>query len=237
MPQLSRATPRYRCHKASGQAIVTLGGVDHYLGRWNSKASKAEYDRLVGEWLAAGRPSHVPRQANTGPTVVGVLARYWRFAKNHYAQSKEVDNIRHALQSLEQLYGDTPAVDFGPLALKSLRQRMIEEGQSRKYINLNVGRIKRMFKWAVSEELIPVTVYQALATVPGLQKGRTKAHETEPIKPVADELVEATLPFLPSVVADMVQLQRLTGARPEEICILRPADLDRNGDVLVYRPL
>ena len=47
--------PAYRQHKPSGQAVVTLCGKDHYLGRWNTKASRSEYDRLIGEWLAAGR--------------------------------------------------------------------------------------------------------------------------------------------------------------------------------------
>ena len=44
--------PSYRRHKPSGQAVVTLTGKDYYLGRWNTKASRAEYDRLIGEWLA-----------------------------------------------------------------------------------------------------------------------------------------------------------------------------------------
>lgn len=49
-------------------------------------------------------------------------------------------------------------------------------------------------------------------------------------------MVEATLPHLQPIVADMVRLQRLTGARPAEICILRPCDVDRSGDVWAYRP-
>ena len=35
--------------------MVTLNGKDHYLGTWKTTASKAEYNRLIGEWLAAGR--------------------------------------------------------------------------------------------------------------------------------------------------------------------------------------
>ena len=34
----------------------------------------------------------------------------------------------------------------------------------------------------------------------------------------------------------MVRLQRLTGCRPEEICILRPCDVDRSSEVWAYRP-
>ena len=71
-----------------------------------------------------------------------------------------------------------------------------------------------MFKWGASRELLTVAVYQALATVPGLKRGRTEARETAPVGPVADAVVDATLPALPAVVADMVRLQRLTGCRP-----------------------
>jgi hypothetical protein len=34
----------------------------------------------------------------------------------------------------------------------------------------------------------------------------------------------------------MVRLQRLVGARPTEICLLRPGDVDRSAPVWVYRP-
>lgn len=34
----------------------------------------------------------------------------------------------------------------------------------------------------------------------------------------------------------MVRLQRLTGMRPAEVCQIRPADLDRTGEVWVFRP-
>jgi len=56
MPKLSPNTlPKYRRHKASGQAIVPLNGRDHYLGRYGTKASRVEYDRMTSEWLANGR--------------------------------------------------------------------------------------------------------------------------------------------------------------------------------------
>ena len=55
MPKLKHVAPKYRLHRASDYAVVTLNGRDHYLGPWQSEASKVEYDRLVGEWLANGR--------------------------------------------------------------------------------------------------------------------------------------------------------------------------------------
>ncbi len=56
--------PSYRRHKPSGQAVVTLNGRDIYLGNWGTKAGKAEYERLIGQWPMT---SWRPRQA-TCPT-------------------------------------------------------------------------------------------------------------------------------------------------------------------------
>lgn len=52
--------PCFRYHRPSGQAVVTLSSQDHYLGPWNTKASRQEYERLVGEWLANGRRLPTP---------------------------------------------------------------------------------------------------------------------------------------------------------------------------------
>lgn len=54
MPRLTDSLPEYRRRRASGQAVVTLNGTDFYRRSPSTKASKAEYDRLIGEWLAAG---------------------------------------------------------------------------------------------------------------------------------------------------------------------------------------
>ena len=82
MPKISAdATPRYRNHKASGQAIVTISGRDHYLGPHGSAASRREYDRLITEWIANGRTEPSPK---TESTVVELIAAYVRQAKVYY---------------------------------------------------------------------------------------------------------------------------------------------------------
>jgi hypothetical protein len=57
--------------------------------------------------------------------------------------------------------------------------------------------------------MLPASIYHALRTVEGLRLGRTAARETVPVEPVADELVEATIPHLPPIIADMVRVQWL----------------------------
>jgi hypothetical protein len=95
------------------------------------------------------------------------------------------------------LYGHTPAAEFGPKALAAVRQHMIGLGWCRSLINRRVDRIKRAFKWAASEELVPVAIHQALRTLPGLRRGRTEARESEAVGPVDPAYVNATLPLTP----------------------------------------
>lgn len=240
MPRLSHALPKYRKHKASGQAICTIRGKDHYLGPHGTKASKAAYDRLISEWLASGRCPLGAAGPEDDLTISEVILAYWSFAKKHYRKqgkpTSEQASLRWALKPLREMYGGTSAIEFGPLALKAIRFKYIEHGLSRLSVNQNVGRIVRMFRWAASEELLPASVPQSLQTVAGLRKGRSEANEYAPVSPVTDETLEATLPHLPAIVSDMVRIQRDTGMRPAEICSLRPCDLDRSEDEWTYRP-
>jgi integrase len=125
---------------------------------------------------------------------------------------------------------------LGPLALKAVRQRMVDKCWSRGYINKSIGRIRRCFKWAVENELVRRDMYHGLMAFSGLRKGRSEAHEPDPVMPVDDVTVQATLPHLTSVVADMVRFQRITGCRPQDVCNLRPCDVEMSGEVWLYRP-
>jgi integrase len=231
--------PSYRRHKPTERAVVTLDGHDIYLGRWNTAASRREYDRLIGEWLAAGR--RLPRSAvSSDTTIIELAAAYWHFGKSYYRKNglptRTQERIKLSLKRLRQLYGPTPAVGFGPLALQALQQTFVREGKARPYVNCLIDQTKRVFKWGVAQELIPPSVYQALATVPGLRKGRTEAPEPQPVLPVDLAVIEATVPHLPPIVRDMVRFQSLTGCRPGEVCAIRPCDIDRTADVWAYRP-
>ena len=56
MPRTTgESIPKYRKHRASGQAIVTIAGRSHYLGPHGTVSSRTEYDRLIAEWIANGR--------------------------------------------------------------------------------------------------------------------------------------------------------------------------------------
>jgi integrase len=248
--------PTYRRHKQSGQAIVTLsdglgGRRDVMLGKFGTAASRAEYARVIAEWEASGR--HLPQAVATVAdlTVNEVAARFWPHAEQHYRHpdgrtTNELDDFKYSLRPLKHFYGHTAARDFGPLALKAVRQKMIDGYEHPKYgpqrplcrgvVNQRVGRIRRMFKWAVENELVPPSVLLGLQAIRGLQRGRSQARETEPVKPVPETIVEAILPHVRPPVAAMVRLQLLTGMRPGEVVIMRAIDLDMTGKVWLYHP-
>ena len=241
MPRLLSRIPRYSKHRASGQAVVTLSGQDFYLGPHGTKASKLEYDRVIAEWLARGRRALNRNQDESGGyTVVELLAAYKRFAQGYYVKNgkttSEVNAIVSVARVVNELYGREPANEFGPLKLQAVQQAMIRRGWGRVNINKQTSRIVRIFRWGVRQELIQSHIAQALREVGGLHKGRTTAHERTPVLPVADSVVESTLEYLPPIVADMVRLQRLTGCRPEEVCLIRPCDIDTSEAVWKYRP-
>ncbi|TWU57681.1 tyrosine-type recombinase/integrase [Rubripirellula reticaptiva] len=239
MPILTSASPKYRKHKASGQAVVTIAGKDHYLGKYGSKPSRMLYDRLVGEWLASGRQP--PPVDPLALTITELIARYWKHAKAFYRRAdgtstETAENMRKTLRTLRQAYGNVAVDEFGPIALKAVRQKFVEQGHTRGYVNSNVDKIRRMFRWGVSEELVNESTLRSLQSVTGLSKGKTKAPDNSPVPPVNDDTVDRTLPELPPTVADMVRIQRLTGARPGEVCIIRPSDIDCTGDVWLFFP-
>ena len=230
--------PPYRLHKSTGSSYAVFNGKRTYFGRHGRPESKAKYDQAVAEWLAGGRQVRVkPSEL----TIVELADRFNAHADRYYVgpdgkPTNEPHNIRTALKPLLALYGETPATEFGPLAIKAVRERMIGLGWVRSSVNKHISRIKRMYRWASENEVLPATAYHAVACVAGLRYGRSEAKESEPIRPVADGTVDATIRHMTKTTAAMVQFQRLTGARAGEVCILRSGDLDTTGKVWTYTP-
>jgi len=135
MPRLTKSYPSYRHHKASGQALVSLDGRDYYLGPWNSRESKAEYDRLINRWLANGRRLNPEPENGPAPpaedelSVSELMVAYLRHVDAYYLKNgkptSEPNTVRQALRFVRRLYRSLPAIKFTPKKLKRVRQSMI----------------------------------------------------------------------------------------------------------------
>ncbi len=237
MPKLKHRIPSYRRHKATGQAVVTLTGRDIYLGKYNTAASRREYSRIVGEWTASGGILADPH----GLIVAELCAAFIRHAESYYRRldgspTSECDSFRQVVARLKANYSHTPVGEFGPLALKAVRQAMIDGDLCRNVINRNVNRIRHIFKWGIENQLVSPSVLYGLQAVAGLRAGRSGARETKPVKPVPDTFVDAVLPHVSRQVAAIIQLQRITGMRSGEVTAMRTCNINTNGRVWVYTP-
>jgi len=174
-------------------------------------------------------------------TVEELTVQFLEWASGYYldkngSQTETVDQCRLAVFPLVRHYGKNPVSEFGPISLKFVREKLIDENLTRATINSKINIIRQAFRWGVENELVPPDVSHALDAVAKLKRGRTIAKENAPIPPVADEAVDATLPFLPPVIADMVRVQRYIGGRPQDVCNMRVGDIYQTGDVWTYRP-
>jgi integrase len=237
MPKLIHRNPKYRKH-ASGQAVVCLGGTSVYLGVHGSPQSRKEYSRLIAEWNSNGRNS----PTKTEYSIAELIAAYWKHAEEYFAVAEgksdgELQSIRMALRAMKGLYADADVKDFGPLSLRAVRDAMVKLGWSRRYVNGQVNRLRRVFAWGVEHEMVPPNVWLALKSVAALKEGKCDAHENAPINAVDDRHVEAVLPWLNRHVRAMVALQRLTGARPGEIINMRHCEISKgNPELWEFRP-
>ena len=248
--------PAYRQRVIRGREVAILSLYDSItrerrditLGDYGTVESRQTYARLIAEWEARGRQlAPIPaRRAcpRIGLSVAQVAAMFLESGVEHYS-AKERNNFEVTLGILIERFGDLAAEQFGPNALREVRQSMATGAAHRKpprpawcrnTCNSQTSRIRSVFKWAAAHEILPASIHEALRTLEPLKKGRTVAPESKPVRPVAPEVVDKTLPLLQPPTQAMVQLQRLTGMRPGEVVIMRTIDLDMTGPIWSYTP-
>lgn len=240
--------PTYGLHKPSGQARCYINGKTVYLGVYGSEESRIRFGELVGKLIGGQQIDPIARtkvgsttcnlpEADPGPSVGELCIAFLRHAETHYVkngkQTSEVHIVKSVIRPLNELYGLTPANDFGPLALKAVRAKMIEIGWRRNTINAAMSRIRRIFKHAIANELIDASVLVRLQTVAPLLAGRTEATDNPPREAVDEMRIEAVRKRVSQLVKDLIDLQRLTGARSGELLQLTTGVINRTGDVWV----
>jgi site-specific recombinase XerD len=230
--------PKLCYHKGTRRFFVDYQGSWRYWPTGTSKAiAQADYDAMRAAH-EEGRPVQLPgAEQRSARTIDTLIQAYLAHCDVYYANSKpSVANIERALTPLHSRFGKRPMDTFGPRLLREVREDLIQSGFSRKVINARVQTIVRMFKWAVAEELVPATIYEALRAVEGLRIGRTSAPEGPGRRPVPWEHVEPILPHVAREVAAMLVIQAESGGRPGEIVQMRMSDLDRTSKVWTYKP-
>jgi integrase len=242
MPKLINRPPKYSLHKPSGQAKVRYNGKTLYLGKHGTRASLEAYAEFVAKLPKSdGPPTFSDPPVGTVLLVGECVLRYQEHARTYYARegvpTGEHVTIRNALRPLTKRFAELPVTEFGPKKLKKLREDMIALDWCRATVNRATNIVKRCLKWCASEELIPEHIANALKTVDGLKKNRSAAREKPPIEAVADDVVDATIPHVSDLVADIIRVMCLTGMRPGEAITMKPSEIDQSDPTCwVYRP-
>ncbi|HUP78916.1 MAG TPA: site-specific integrase [Pirellula sp.] len=260
MARPKSALPQMRAH-LSGQGFVRIGDRNFYLGRYGSPESLARYAVLISEYhannltlpddfdvraidekagllLSKKEVELPPEHLESKPiTVIYVTEAYRQHILKVYSNSKsDLQRMLGVCSDVSKQAGTVNANEYGPLALQAQRQRWVESGKSRKYCNTLTNTAIRMFRWAVSQELIEPNVLVRLGTIEPLREGRTEAPETSPVKPVSLADVRATAKELPPVLKAMLRIHVATGMRPSELCNMKPCEIDKSGPEWMYRP-
>lgn len=228
--------PKYRRHVGRDRAFVEWSGKRHYLpGSYKSPESLKAYRTFLESNVYPFATTQTPVSQ---PLVAHVVKAYLAWAERNYpaGSRSEFSNCKAAAAHLSAKHGEVPAVEFGPLKLKAVQMQMAKGKASRGYINSVTARIKRMFKWAASEEMIPPSVWHGLQTVTGLRRDRTPAVETKARDPVEWEWVAAVLPELSPAVAAMLLTQWFTGVRSQSLCMARVGQFDRIQEPWAWKP-
>jgi len=236
--------PKLSHHKKLCKGYLTFKAKRYYIpGKWPAEQKTppvqvfSAYSNLVQRLLNGDNSAEAAVHVGTGAgtfstpqmiTVAELVDQCLTWAEAYYAgTSHEAQNLTYAARELLELFGETEACRFGPKKLRQVQERMVAKGVSRQGVNRRINQVRRIFKWGAGEELIPSVVSEALRNLSPLRRGHTAAPEWQRKDLVPDHQVEATLPFLNPQVRAMVQLARLTGMRPSEVCRMRTADVDR----------
>jgi len=207
-----------------------------YLGKYGTHESRVRHQNIVAAAQARREAIDLMR-----PLSVGELAeRYLAAMRAEYGPKswQAVEGRRIALAVCDRFAG-LEAAAFGPKAMQEVQQSLLGRGRiCRTGVNRMVRRTAAMFKWAVSEELLPPTVWQALQAVRPLRRG--KGREVAPRMAVPAAAVDAVVAHLESNgafgAAMCIRFIRATGCRPGEAYSATPSDFRLADDPAVYIP-
>jgi integrase len=187
------------------------------------------------------RSREQPKPAAECGTLEDVAARFLAWADTYYRKidgtpTREAYNCEVALRPLREKLGKESIDNISYGAILDLRDDLEGSGLNRTTVNQRVGIWKRFIAWALENRLCAPATKSEWWAIGNLKRGRTQAPESEPVTAVRHLDVKRTLPYLSDMSATMVRVQELCGARPGEVCIMRPCDIEKRRDVWIYRP-
>lgn len=235
--------PKYRQHSTRDVGFVEFQGKRYYFeGHYNSTSSLKAYRNFLKDHVLADPPERDDHSGNV-TTIRTMMAGFLDECKATCSK-QEYEAYRLACRVAAEHYRDLPAKDFGPATLKRMREhyfkaRPVKRGKvlvevkkrnSPQYVNMQVQRLRKAFKWAVSEELIPAWVHHGLMTISPLASAKVQKTGAE-----WDD-VQLVLAEVSPTIAAMILVQWYTSARAKSVCNAKASQFTPSGDLWIWKP-
>ena len=249
--------PQYKT-KANAKGVIyaytRVDGRQVALGR-AGEAAWDKYLSVLDEWRAhaAERAYHEGARLTVGELAERYLDYELERANGGLVHRTTYLAARAAVEALIESHAAMPAARFGPKALGEIQRRLVHtlcktrSGRhravanpptlSRTEVNRRVNGIRRLFRWGVSQEVVPSQTVLALEALPGLRAG--EARDSAPVMAVDPAVVRATQEQLRKDghdgIASVIELLRWTACRPSEVCTITAGDLYETDEGLEIR--
>jgi integrase len=243
------SNPKLCLHARSGRAFATFPGPNGtrrqiYFGAYGSDEAKQRFREFLVQWRAEQakqqRPTTGVNAANA--TVAVLVARYLEAAEVEYRNaagevSREFANIVAACRPLLAVLRARQTSSLSCVDLEAVRSTFASSGdRCRSYVNGTMRRCLRVLRWGAKRDLVPGSVWGALSAFEHVRPGRGGLRDTKPVEAIPRPVVDAILPHLPPLLATAVELLWWSGMRAGELVGLRTRDVERAGEVWLYRP-
>ncbi len=202
-------------------------------------------DRLAWAAWYGANPTEAAGDADPGgPTFAQLQAYYLHYCATVRYYDKDLGTVSSqytiaevALRTFGDAHAIRPASDIEVGDLRRFRDRLIGEGKVRSTINNYIGVVVQMYKWALGEGYVAPEVVRPLVDFPRLIEGQTAAHESAAIQPAKTSAILAVIDAAGPILADLLRVHWISGARPGEIVQLAKRYLDmEDPDVWIFTP-
>lgn len=247
-PNSAVRVPKYRKHSQYDFGFVEYQGKRHrFPGTYNSPQSKAAYFDWCRQLVEHGTPPIDLHAIGRQGITVGVLAaEYHKYAQIRYAKSGnrgEFAKVRIAMRHLTAYFPTVAACEFGPKHIRILYKVLAQTPRRRGkrtlscgYINDLVGRIKRMYRWAMLDGLVSDAAYHALHSTPQLKPGEYGSVTLSKRRPVSIAHVRPVMRKVSRIIRDMIRVQWITGVRSGSLVMAAPEQFDRSVTPWIWHP-
>jgi integrase len=221
--------PNRLTHRPSGQDRIIWRGKSIYLGKTGSAEAEANYRRVVKNIVTIGEAIAEPSRI----TVCFLAERFLVHTKESFPSgSREPMAYERAMDLMIEALGDEAAESVTPAKFAAMRDAWARGGKSVRTVNKHHNQCVAAFRWGVTVELVPASVWHALQAVPRLKPMRSPAKPPREVGPVEWSQVEAIREHVRPQVWAMICVQWHTGMRSGEVLAMTPGQIKD----WIYRP-